>query len=162
MVVQELIKTLGNFNQNIKIKSRTPAFKIVNDMLMKKWVFVKKEKQLNALSEVARLWEDLWLPPYLVFIFLSLCLPVSHVVLCVFIVGLRFLCFTFLSLVMSIARIWHSCRVSLCNLKLYFLFYLMNDNVSTLFFLKGWKSDWPRCPHILTSSVDTKLVKDAV
>jgi hypothetical protein len=64
-----LIKSLANFkqmgsesfilNQKTKNKSRTPVFKVVCDMLMKKWVFIKKDKQLNASSEVARLLKTL-------------------------------------------------------------------------------------------------------
>jgi hypothetical protein len=44
-----------SFNRRTKNKSQTSVFKVVRDMLTKKWVFIKKEKQLSASSEVAKL-----------------------------------------------------------------------------------------------------------
>lgn len=92
LVGQELIKALSNFKQSMvaplsphsrhdtsseketvvvhpegksKTKSRKPVFKIkvVRDMLTKKWIVVKRDKQLSVLSEVTRLLEALRLPP---------------------------------------------------------------------------------------------------
>jgi hypothetical protein len=50
-------------HQRIKIKSQKPVVKIVCDMLIKKWVFVKRDNQLSVLTEVARLLETMRLPP---------------------------------------------------------------------------------------------------
>jgi biopolymer transport protein ExbD len=50
-------------NRKIKNKSHAPTFKVVHDMLMKKWIFIKKDKQLSVWSEVVRLLEALRLPP---------------------------------------------------------------------------------------------------
>jgi hypothetical protein len=52
-----------NLYRKIKIKSKVPVFKVVHDMLTKKWIFVKKDKQLSASSKVVRLLEALRLPP---------------------------------------------------------------------------------------------------
>jgi hypothetical protein len=39
----------------LKIKSRKPSFKLVCDMLTKKWIVVKKDQPLCGLMEVASL-----------------------------------------------------------------------------------------------------------
>jgi hypothetical protein len=50
-------------HQRIKIKSQKLVVKIVCDMLIKKWVFVKRDNQLSVLTEVTRLLETMRLPP---------------------------------------------------------------------------------------------------
>jgi hypothetical protein len=52
-----------SLNRKIKIKSKVSLFKVVRDMLMKKWIFIKKDKQLSASSQVVRLFEALRLRP---------------------------------------------------------------------------------------------------
>jgi hypothetical protein len=49
--------------QSIKIKFRKSGVKVVRDLLTKKWIFVKRDKQLSVLAEVARLLKLLSLPP---------------------------------------------------------------------------------------------------
>jgi uncharacterized protein YicC (UPF0701 family) len=51
-----------SLNRKIKNKSQAPAFKVVRNMLKKKWVFIKKDKQLSDWSPVVNLLEAL-LPP---------------------------------------------------------------------------------------------------
>jgi hypothetical protein len=67
-VEKSLVEHLGvaqNFNhhQKIKVKARKSIVKVVRDMLTKKWIFVKRDKKLSTLAEVARLLEALRLPP---------------------------------------------------------------------------------------------------
>jgi hypothetical protein len=77
LIGHDLIKPLANFkqmaslslklNQRQKNKSLTLGFKVVCNILTKKWVFVKKNNQLCVFSEVVRLLEALKLPPSLLF-----------------------------------------------------------------------------------------------
>jgi hypothetical protein len=41
--------------QKIRIKSQKSDFKVIRDMLTKKWIFVKKNQQLGSLPEVTSL-----------------------------------------------------------------------------------------------------------
>jgi hypothetical protein len=45
------------------IKARKPVVKVVRDILIKKLIFVRRDKKLSALAEVTRLLEALRLPP---------------------------------------------------------------------------------------------------
>lgn len=62
-VVERPVRTQSfNHHRRTKIKSRKPVIKVVHDMLTKKWLFIKRDKQLSALVEVARFLEALRLP----------------------------------------------------------------------------------------------------
>ncbi|TVU09810.1 hypothetical protein EJB05_43306, partial [Eragrostis curvula] len=63
MVYTEGTKSFSH-HRKAKIKSRKCVFKVRRDLLTKKWIFVKKEKQLRA-PKVANLLEELRLPPQL-------------------------------------------------------------------------------------------------
>jgi hypothetical protein len=45
-----------------KIKSSKPSFKLVRDILTKKWVVTKKDRQLRGLTKVASLLKVLGMP----------------------------------------------------------------------------------------------------
>lgn len=63
-IVEGLINTQrSNHHRRTKFKSRKPVVKVVRDMLIKKWVLVKKDKQLSTWTEVMRFLETLRLPP---------------------------------------------------------------------------------------------------
>jgi hypothetical protein len=67
-VEKSLVEHLGvtqNFNhhERTKVKARKLVVKVVHDILAMKWIFVKRDKKLSALAEVARLLEALRLPP---------------------------------------------------------------------------------------------------
>jgi hypothetical protein len=64
IVVHPVARTLHH-HQRAKIKSWKPLVKIVGDMLIKKWVLIKRDKHLGALAEVARFLEAVRLPPLL-------------------------------------------------------------------------------------------------
>jgi hypothetical protein len=63
-IVEHPMDTLSfHHQQRTKIKSQKPVVKVVHDILTKKWFFIKRDKQLSALAEVARFLEALRLPP---------------------------------------------------------------------------------------------------
>jgi hypothetical protein len=51
-----------NRQRKLKIKSRKSDFKLVQDMLTKKWIIVKNDRQLRDLVEVVLLLEALRMP----------------------------------------------------------------------------------------------------
>jgi hypothetical protein len=48
--------------RKVKFKSRKPGFKVVHDLLTKKWIVVKKDRQLSNLFQMTLLLETLGVP----------------------------------------------------------------------------------------------------
>jgi hypothetical protein len=50
-IVERLVGTLSfNRRQSTKIKCRKPVVKVVSDLLTEKWIFVKRNRHLSAMS----------------------------------------------------------------------------------------------------------------
>jgi hypothetical protein len=49
--------------RKVKLKSRKTCFKVVQDLLTKKWIVVTKDRQLSDLFQIALLLETLRVPP---------------------------------------------------------------------------------------------------